>query len=247
MNAHLKGHEPDCEALAELIPAYSIGATDPAETQMIEAALDNCAELRPLLASYQAIGDDLALGVPQVTPSARLRDNLMAAVGEQSPALAPPSRKPFPWRTAVLVAVAALLVVSNIWWLVRLGALQRELGALVAEQNADTAVGWVAFTPLTDEVEPSIVMIWDARTGTATLYTEGLPSLGADQSYQLWLLRGEARTSAGVFQQDADGRGVLIFDVPEPLNTFSALGITAEPLGGSPAPTSDPVARALLS
>lgn len=244
MNNHLNGHQPDCEALADLIPAYSIGATDPGETQMIEAALDDCAELRPLLASYLAVAGELALDTPQVAPPARLRGNLLAAVREEMPI---PPRKPRPWRTGVLVAVAALLIASNVWWLVRVGELQRQLGAIAAETPGSAAVEWVTFTPLTDEVEPSVVMIWDARTGTATLYTDGLPSLAADESYQLWLLRGEARVSAGVFQQDADGRGVLVFDVPEPLDTFTALGITAEPLGGSAAPTSNPVAQARLS
>jgi anti-sigma-K factor RskA len=248
MTINFNRQQPDCEALAALIPAYSIGATDPDEVALIEASLDDCPELRPLLTRYRAVGDDLAWDVPQVIPPDRLRDNLMAAVrATQSEDTPPPAPKLIPWRTGVLVAVAALLVLSNAWWLVRVGALERQLGVLIAEQSAPATVEWVAFTPLTTEIEPSVVMIWDARTGTATLYADGLPSLAADESYQLWLLRDEARVSAGVFQQDAEGRGVLVFDVPEPLDTFNALGITAEPLGGSPAPTSDPVARALLS
>lgn len=236
MNATHNGHQPDCAALADLIPAYSIGATDPHETQMVVAALPDCPELRALLASYQHLADDLAYDVPQVTPPARLRANLMAAL--RAPAPAP--RRPLPWRTGALLAVAALLVASNLGWWLRLEAVT------TPPPPATAAVGWVAFTPLTDEAEPSIVMIWDTRTGTATLYADGLPALAADESYQLWLLRDEARVSAGVFEQDAAGQGVLIFDIPASLDTFTALGITTEPRGGSPAPTTAPVAQALL-
>ena len=231
----------DCEALAELIPAYSIGATDADETYQVEAGLDACPELRPLLMSYLDVSDVLAGDVPQVEPPARLRDNLMAAIQTPAEPTPAPTPKIIPWRMGLLAAVAALLVVSNIWWMTRFNALERQVEVLTAQQFTADAE-WVAFTPLTDDTA-SVVLLWNPETGTATLYADGLPTLESDQSYQVWLRRGDVdRVSAGVFQQDADGRSVLTFEIPEPLDTFTGIGITAEPFGGSLEPTTSSVA-----
>jgi hypothetical protein len=48
--------------------------------------------------------------------------------------------------------------------------------------------------------------------------------------------------SAGTFRVDERGRGVLTCNSPEDFQHFARLGITAEPMGGSSDPTSDPVA-----
>jgi anti-sigma-K factor RskA len=177
--------------------------------------------------------------VPQVTPPARALESLLGAIREDAPfIMVEPRRSPRRW--GLLIAAAVLLLVTNaLWWLWAQTQID-DTGRL------DDNVQWVTFTPLIDDGAPSIVVIWDVRTGTATLYSEDLPPIDADQSYQLWLQRGDERISAGVFQQDADGRGVLVFDPPAPLGTYTGMGITPEPLGGSPAPTSSPVATVEL-
>jgi anti-sigma-K factor RskA len=144
-----------------------------------------------------------------------------------------------------------LLIASNLFWWLRMGQLENEIQTILANNTlpSDDAVRWVSFLPVADDLSdaPVIICIWDVRTGTATLYTENMPPITEEQSYQLWLLRGEERVSAGVFQPSEDGSSVLVFDAPAPIGSFSAMGITSEPLGGSPQPTNDPVAQAILS
>lgn len=58
-----------------------------------------------------------------------------------------------------------------------------------------------------------------------------------DQDYQLWVLEGEEATSAGVLDWQ---EGELTASV-EQFPTDAALAVTAEPIGGSEQPTTDPL------
>jgi anti-sigma factor RsiW len=79
--------------------------------------------------------------------------------------------------------------------------------------------------------------IWNDGEGIGTLRVEGLPPLPSGQIYQLWLVREGHSLSLGTFALDADGVGVLAFDAPEPIGNFSHIGVSTEPTGGSPEPT----------
>jgi len=78
----------------------------------------------------------------------------------------------------------------------------------------------------------------DPATETAVFVAENLAQLGETQVYQLWLIRGETPVSAGLFNVDETGRGVLAGVTAVP-GSFEAIGLTIEPAGGSPSPTLD--------
>jgi len=60
----------------------------------------------------------------------------------------------------------------------------------------------------------------------------------------VWLTRaGAAPRSAGLFTVDEAGSGALVFETAEPVESFNRVGVTAEPAGGSPGPTSAPIVR----
>jgi anti-sigma-K factor RskA len=65
-----------------------------------------------------------------------------------------------------------------------------------------------------------------------------MPALPADRVYQLWLVADGQRISGGTFRVDADGRGALLVQPPQPWSAYQRLGVTTEPTGGSPGPTS---------
>jgi hypothetical protein len=75
-------------------------------------------------------------------------------------------------------------------------------------------------------------------TPHAVLIVQDLPPLPSDRVYQLWLLRDSTRDNGGIFQVDAQGFGMLLIHAPHPLTDYRAAGITQEPTGGSPGPTS---------
>jgi anti-sigma-K factor RskA len=89
-------------------------------------------------------------------------------------------------------------------------------------------------------------LLWAREEGAQKwvllLYLNRFPSLSPDKAYQLWLIRDNQPHSAGVFQVDEDGNGAFVFESPEPIGEFDAIGITEEPAAGSLAPTSDPIA-----
>jgi hypothetical protein len=84
---------------------------------------------------------------------------------------------------------------------------------------------------------------WNPGWNVAVLYAHEFPQVDDDMGFQLWLRQGDNRLSAGVFQVDDTGSGTLVFDVPQALDTLDALGITTEPIEGSPGPTGDGVVR----
>jgi anti-sigma-K factor RskA len=61
----------------------------------------------------------------------------------------------------------------------------------------------------------------------------------ATQTYQLWIIDPSGATSAGLFDTDADGRAIEL--VTGEFDDRVVIGVTLEPEGGSPQPTSDPV------
>jgi anti-sigma-K factor RskA len=79
-----------------------------------------------------------------------------------------------------------------------------------------------------------------SASGPATFVAANLPQLGADRTYQLWLIRGDQPISAGIFNVDENGR--IIQQIDGTLATsFDAVGVSLEPAGGSEQPTPDQI------
>lgn len=262
--------QPDCETLRALIPAYSLGATDPDETALVERLLPLCPEVAAELDEFQALSQAMLYATPAAQPPAHLHDRLMAAAGAPvqptAPAVPPVTpAKPTPSLrvlrfnrvTAALAAVAAaLLIISNIYWINQVNTLNRQQQDMVAllsdQQDALASLGSGRAERLelvsTSGGQNGVLatVLWSPQSDTALLFTDTLPALPADRAYQLWLIRGSEPISAGVFQLNEHGVGSLIIHMDEPLTDFAAVAISAEPAGGSPAPTTDPLALATL-
>ncbi len=71
---------------------------------------------------------------------------------------------------------------------------------------------------------------------TAFLSVTGLDTLAEDQTYQFWLIGEAGAASGGTFAVDAMGDGKLLIQ-SDSLESFSTLGISIEPAGGSESPT----------
>jgi anti-sigma-K factor RskA len=70
------------------------------------------------------------------------------------------------------------------------------------------------------------------------LILNGLASLPADQTYELWLIPSDGDpVSAGLVQVTADGTTVSQIPMPSQPQEFAAVGLSIEPAGGSPQPT----------
>lgn len=259
----------DCETLLALIPAYCLGAVDPEERQWIEARLADCPEAALELEEYQSLHGVLHFAVPQLAPPPGLQASLMAAIStETKPAQpAPPIpqterrktllRPRFAWTVAA--AMLVLLVICNVYWLLQMRQLNSERDSLTQQiedresliralGGGDGRLGRVELADARTNEPPTssyASLVWSTGatndTWIALLSAHELPVLDPEMVYQLWLVRGDYRVSAGLFTVNEGGDGQFLFYAEEPIGSFEAIGITPEPMGGSEAPTSPPV------
>ena len=232
------------EDVTELLCASALGSLDPEEEKRVAQHLATCAACQAELAGFRAVTDRLALSVAEAEPPARLKQQLMeraqAPGGAQAPAarlsrwqrLSQSVRRSAPaWGLASL-ALALILLAANLLLWQRLRSQERPaLPALPAVALAGTEAA--------PEAVGTLVISADGEYGA--LVVDGMPVLDEERQYQLWLIRGEQRTSGGVFSVNEEGYGVLWIESHEPLSSYSAFGITVEPAGGSPGPTGDRV------
>jgi anti-sigma-K factor RskA len=226
--------------------AYAVDALDDIERAGFERHLAECAECRAEVASLREAGALLA-ETTDAEPPAALRDRVLADITKvrplppETPAVPPAPVRRERGRGARLLAAAAAVVI--------LGA-----GATVAWQQpwADDA------SQQQPSVTEEVLSASDARStsldfpggasatvthsdslGRAVLVTEKMPPPPEGKVYQVWLDQpGEGMVSAALMPVKADQKVLLDGDAA----SATGAGITVEPVGGSPAPTSEPIA-----
>jgi anti-sigma-K factor RskA len=248
-----------CDQCEALLPDYLLRALEPEALRMVTEHLGTCERCSAQLAAYEAVLDHLGHTVPQHEPPAELRSRLLAAARE-GPVLTPRPefihrRQQPTWRPRwafLLTAANVVLCLSVGWWTWH---VQRET-ALVHQRWQDVqrqlAMQRQAFTLITaPEVRPVVLRSDKADSHArgllllkpddphAVLIVEELPPLPRDRAYQVWLGWGDRqRDNGGVFRVDEQGFGLLSITAPRPFTTYQRVGITEEPAGGSPGPTS---------
>ncbi len=80
-------------------------------------------------------------------------------------------------------------------------------------------------------------VFWDRRSDAWQLYAADLPPAGPGKTYQLWLVTGTRKISAGTFDTTAAAQAAGRVSVPPEAGPVLAAAITDEPAGGSPQPT----------
>ena len=100
-------------------------------------------------------------------------------------------------------------------------------------------------TPVQPEAHGKLIA--DPGGNSALLVTSDLKPLPPEQVYQFWLIRGDVPVSGGLFTVDTGGRGILRVESDEAVESFDAIGVSIEPVGGSPQPTGPIVMLGKLS
>jgi anti-sigma-K factor RskA len=220
--------------------AYAVDALDDIERAAFERHLAECAECQAEVASLRETAAMIAESTT-VEPPAELRDRVLAGIATVRP-LPPEAPDPVvrPRRLPRLLVAAAAAVVL-------LGA-----GAVVVQEP------WADETVQTPSVVEQVLTAEDARrttldfpggasatvihsdsVGQAVLETEDMPAPPKGQVYQVWLDQpGEGMVSAAVMPVKEDQTLLLSGDA----TTATGAGITVEPEGGSPEPTTEPIA-----
>ena len=255
--------------LHTLTGAYAVDSTLPGERALIEQHLAVCDACRQEVAELQATACRLAELVAE-EPPAGLRDRVLTEIDrvrQESPfarpevvgplRLAPPAseddsgvrvgdtgaagRRQPRWRAllapAATVAALAVLGVSLL-----AGPLSGDgaEGELASSRVVEVLAAPDADTVSVDGPDGSSArLVRSAARGEAVLVVDGMAPAPHDHTYELWLLDDDAATSAGLFDVDADGRSLQLIDGD--LAGAAAVGVTVEPDGGSPQPTTDPL------
>jgi anti-sigma-K factor RskA len=239
---------------ADTVAAYLLGALADAERAQFDAHLAGCPHCKQDVAELRLVADALPLAVPPLAPPPQLRERLMETVRAEAELLyatgaeadrprPAPRRRASRWfgRPLALAGAAAALLVG-----VGVGF---GLGSATDDEPATRTV--VQVRTVQAEVDQRTAPQGNAfivmRNGVATLRVRGLPQPPRGYVYEVWLLRrGAAAPSPtdalfGVSRADGSGRVAL-----PSVRGVEAVLVTAEPAGGSPAPTSQPFINASL-
>jgi anti-sigma factor RsiW len=224
-----------------LTGAYAADALDGEERDTFRRHLETCAVCRQEVAELTATAARLALAAAEPAP-AGMRERVLAEVArtrQLSPVVSDlgSRRTARPWyRAPATAAAAVLLVVAT-----GLGGL-----AVVEVRNADDArrdasqIASIAADP--DRVVRTVALPGGgtgtviAAGGHAFFHGSDLPSLPDGRAYQLWRIRGQESTSAGVLGRGGEVTGLLPDVGPD-----DVVGVTVEPASGSDQPTTEPV------
>jgi len=84
----------------------------------------------------------------------------------------------------------------------------------------------------------SATLVWSEELGSSALIMDGVPALPGHQVYELWYIDASGARSAGTFTA---GNGQVARVLEGTMRPGDTVGVTVEPRGGSPIPTTDPI------
>ncbi len=235
------------DELLELIPAYVLGALDEDERIQVEVLLASDTEAQVVEAEYRQIAEVLPFMATSYQASSDLKDRLLQRINENdSPAniLPLPPQQQSSVRRYILPLVAGITVAI--------------IGLLFAVSSIATPTTPEAvFLALANQVDSKEVVVEPSEDAPTTgrllvsgdgqqavLRVQDLPSLNANQIFQLWLIDADGSKSGGIYQAGNNAELYLVIPNEKAIDTYVAFGISVEPEGGSPlgdAPSSDPI------
>jgi anti-sigma-K factor RskA len=229
---------------------WVLGALDESDAHAFAAHLERCAICRDEVAQLQVVADVLPMAAPQAVPPPELKSRIMAVVESEAQLLRAagpeadrppaPAREPaaarrrlkgrLAWIRPVPAAVLATAVLA-------VGVL---VGVLATGGGPETTTH-PGFGPRGAQVALEVT------GGRGELDLRHMPAAPAGRVYQVWLVSGKQkpRPSHTLFTVASDGRARV--EIMESLKGTDQVLVTAEPPGGSTAPTSSPVVGATLT
>jgi len=227
------------DEIEEMLGVYALDALDQDERQEVEDHLASCPRCRAELAAHRQVAALLGNPVgdgPAVAPEA-VWDRIASSLQDEPPALSPLARRNLRWRLTVFVplgAVAAGVILIVALLAAKVGDLNQQVNSLRHEAGVTS----VLLNPAhrTVELTSAAHRVWRATVvvlpdGDGYLINPSMPSLPSSQTFQLWALSRGKVVSLGVLGSQPSGVPIRV----EP--TMTLLMINAEPLGGTPVPT----------
>ena len=231
----------------ETVASYVLGALPEDEHERFIAHLATCDDCQTRVAELQVAADALPLAVTQLVPPPELKDRIMATVRSEAQLQraaagerpAPPPRRRWRGRFLGLGALPAAVAASVLVALLVAGGVLLSSGG----DGTKTVQGQVLIASA-PKARASLRLSDDATK----LTVNGMPAPPPGKVYQVWLKPPSQapRPTRALFRVDARGDADVEIQRGR-LKGIEQVLVTAEPDGGSQAPTSDPVIAAMTA
>lgn len=245
--------------LHTLTGAYALNALDDSERAAFEAHLSECGACRREVMEFEATAAELGSGMAEAPPP-HLKGAIMDAIAttrQERPLVRPEEDAgpetvtadrgarvvPFPRRRfldRVMLPAAAILAVLT----VGLGVTVVSLNDRVNELEAATVrVSDIVAAPdlrtwsVSDNGTTARV-VFSPTQGQGLFLASGLEAPPPGKVYELWLIGPDGAVPAGLF---SSSDGTVAHPMTGDMSATTHVGVTLEPAGGSPQPTTDPL------
>jgi anti-sigma-K factor RskA len=248
-----------------LIGAYALDAVSDTDRRVFEDHLARCSTCAQETAELRETTALLA-GESTVEPPAHLRDRVLAAIADtrQLPPETDDQAKTVPTgpkpshptgitaRSVWSRRVGALAAAAGIAVAVTLGIqgvdtnrrLERDLQALEQVNVHNSRMAELLSAPDAKLVRGEVAgggtgtVVASPTEGQVLFLAQGLPQLPEDRTYQMWLIGADGPRPAGLLTSTDGQTDPLLADG---FTGREAVGLTVEPQGGSPRPTTPTV------
>jgi anti-sigma-K factor RskA len=215
--------------------AYVLGALEPQELEAFRAHLEQCTICRDEVEQFTVVVGALPTAVPQYRASRGLRRRLMREV-RREPLVAPARQaRSAGWSPSALgrrgwAAAGAFSTVA--------------VAAVVAVLTLGSGAATSVFQAQVNGAGSAQVRV---TNGHAELVVRHMTAPGHRRVYEVWLQSGKSAPVPASVLFGVSASGDADVGLPSKLQGVSAVLVTPEPLGGSPAPTHSPVIVAKLA
>lgn len=237
---------PDIHTLSG---AYALDALDAAERAAFERHLESCEQCRDEVGSFAAA---LAVVVDESeqAPPGSLRDSVLGAISNVRPlppttdragedvvvALRPRPRRRLTTALGVAAAVLGIALAGAVWRNIALQDQVSQVTAAASDVSAILTAPDAHMATATASTGGSATMVMSSSVGRAALITDGLAPVPSGMTYQVWYVSDAGAVPAG-FVGTGSTEATVLDGTPV---GAAAVGVTVEPAGGSPQPTSQP-------
>jgi anti-sigma-K factor RskA len=232
-----------------LTGAYVANALSDDERRFFERHLDACPTCAAEVTSLLTVATRLAAS-SEVEPPPGMKSAVMAQIDQtpQERGNRPSGRPRRTHARSMGVVQRTLLPVAAVFALIalvsavmaanlstRVDELEIAAQRMTETMNAEDA----QFIQMDGPGGSRVRIVMSPQLGTAVFMVAGMEPAPHEHTYELWLHGDGQPLPAGVFDVDADGSATHL--VAADMSSVQAIGVTVEPLGGSPVPSSDPI------
>ena len=231
----------DDSDLAAASGAYVLHALDGEQAAEFEHLMATSETLRAEVTELSDTAVELGLAIAPETPPAALRERLLEQIATtpQAAAVAPVRegraerkaqqrwfRRPI---AAVLTAAAAAVLIAG------------GVTATVLTTTSSSPISVIeAASDVQHRAQPidgggTATVMWSHKLAKAGVVVVGVPALATGKTYELWYIGKSGARPAGTFDHPGD----IMLDGA--MRNGDTIGLTVEPSGGSPKPTTDPI------